>query len=86
MTLSHEFRAPLSSSLMILENVVERIKDSQPEIKRLLELIITEINLLLCLVNDILDLKMIENGNFREHWDFFAPKEVFMFIKNKFKI
>ena len=30
----------------------------------MLNLVISQLNLLLCLVNDVLDLKMIEGGNF----------------------
>ena len=62
MTLSHEFRTPLSSSLMVLENMMQF--EMQESCKRLVLLLISQMNLLLCLVNDMLDLKMIEMGEF----------------------
>ena len=58
MTLSHEFRTPLSSSLMVLENIL--LFPLEETCRRLILLLISQINLLLCLVNDMLDLKMIE--------------------------
>ena len=62
MTLSHEFRTPLSSSLMILESMLEF--SMQEACRRLILLLISQVNLLLCLVNDMLDLKLIEMGEF----------------------
>ena len=62
MTLSHEFRTPLSSSLMVLENILQF--EMQAACRRLVLLLISQVNLLLCLVNDMLDLKMIEMGEF----------------------
>ena len=57
MTLSHEFRAPLSSALMLLETIMQSVKDEQ--LRNLVMTVISQINMLLYLVNDILDLKMI---------------------------
>lgn len=72
MTLSHEFRTPLSSSLMILENLLTfQLQDT---CRNLILLLISQINLLLCLVNDMLDLKMIELGRFVSRKDKFSPK------------
>ena len=48
MTLSHEFRAPLSSILMILEGVLQLIVDRVLREKILI--VIAQINLLICLV------------------------------------
>ena len=58
MTLSHEFRAPLSSILMILEGLLQSILDSSMREKILI--VIAQINLLICLVQDMLDYKMFE--------------------------
>ena len=58
MTLSHEFRSPLSSTLMLLETILQTIVAESA--RQLILLVIAQINLLLCLVNDMLDLKMIE--------------------------
>ena len=48
MTLSHEFRAPLSSILMILEGMLQLIVDGVLREKILI--VIAQINLLICLV------------------------------------
>lgn len=58
MTLSHEFRAPLSSTLMLLEALFQDINEEA--LRKIILMVISQINMLLCLVNDILDLKMIE--------------------------
>ncbi len=62
MTLSHEFRTPLSSSLMLLESLLQNaLEESTREIIRV---VISQINLLLCLVSDILDLKMLDQNKY----------------------
>ena len=58
MTLSHEFRQPLTSTLMLLQTIL--INSKNEATKETLKIVMTQINLLLCLVNDTLDLKMIE--------------------------
>jgi len=58
MTLSHEFRSPLNSTLMLLESLLSRIFDEA--LQKMITVLISQINLLLCLVNDILDMKMID--------------------------
>ena len=62
MTISHEFRTPLTTTLMFLESlIVEHLSQSG---QKLIKLITMQINLLLCLVNDILDIKLIEEDKF----------------------
>ena len=56
---------------MILENILQRAIDD--DARKLIQLIITQTNLLLCLVNDILDLKMLELGRFTVHSIAFSP-------------
>ena len=63
MTMSHEFRTPLSSMLMILQRLLLGMIDV--ESRKLILVIISQLNLLVCLVNDILDHKLIEQGKFR---------------------
>ena len=58
MTLSHEFRSPLNSCLMLLESLLMRVFEEA--LRKMILVIISQINLLLCLVNDILDMKMID--------------------------
>jgi len=60
MTVSHEFRTPLSSNLMLLQSLLQMTLDETQ--RGIILIMISQINLLVCLVNDILDLKMIEQG------------------------
>ena len=56
-TISHEFRTPLSTSLMFLESILNEVMSQN--MKSMLHLIICQLNMLLCLVNDVVDIKMI---------------------------
>ena len=49
--ISHEFRAPLTSSLMLLDNIIGSDTISEA-LKPTLWIITSSINMLLCLVND----------------------------------
>ena len=84
MTLSHEFRTPLSSSLMVLEQLLQY--ELHDQCRRLVLLIVSQINLLLCLVNDMLDLKMIEMGKFVTRREPFEVNQTFKFILDIFKL
>lgn len=54
-TVSHEFRTPLATSIMFLENILQVTTDKHQ--RSTLEIVISQLNFLLSLVNDILDLK-----------------------------
>lgn len=82
MTISHEFRTPLASSLMMLENLLAEVITKQAT--NIIKIIISQINLLLCLVNDILDLKLIEENKFVPKNEVFSPRETFNFITKMF--
>ena len=43
-------------------------------------MVISQINLLLCLVNDILDLKMIEQNRFIKRIETFSPMQTIKFV------
>ena len=61
-TISHEFRTPLTTVLMFMESLLtEKLSSSG---RRLVKIMISQVNLLLSLVNDILDQKLIEEGKF----------------------
>ena len=62
-TISHEFRTPLSTSLMLLEQLMQ--SDMSNKAKSIILIIISQLNLLLCLVNDVLDIKMINQGQYQ---------------------
>ena len=84
MTLSHEFRTPLASILMVLENILQFKLENDG--RRLILLVISQVNLLLCLVNDMLDLKMIEMGRFVSRKETFSPSQTLKFIMEVFQL
>ena len=45
--------------------------------RHIIFMVISQMNLLLCLVNDILDLKMIDQDRFVKRDELFKPKETF---------
>ena len=53
--------------------------------RNIVHIVIQQMNLLLCLVNDMLDLKSIEQGNFISHLEDFSPIETIKFIMSIFK-
>ena len=62
--LNDEFYVPLSSSLMLMQSILKSIfKESQ---RRLLLTVIAQINMLICLISDILDCNLIERGLFKK--------------------
>lgn len=82
-TISHEFRAPLGTSLMFLENLLESGMLTAEQ-RSTINLLVCQLNLLLCLVNDVLDIKLIESGKFRQKSTVFDPRETIEFIKQIF--
>ena len=83
-TISHEFRTPLGTALMFLEQLLTSFNLSSGVIT-MLTLIINQLNLLLCLVNDVLDMKLIEQGKFDPKLEKFSPKSVLDFIVSMFE-
>ena len=55
--ISHEFKTPISTSIMLIEQMKENCDDSRN--LRFLNLIYGSLCFLLCLVNDIVDMKLI---------------------------
>ena len=83
-TVSHEFRTPLTSSLMLLEGIISQYQHCEGALK-ILWLVISQINMLLCLVNDSLDMQLIEQGLFMSKVDVFSPEDIFKFIISMFE-
>ena len=50
----------------------------------IVKMVISQINLLICLVNDILDLKKIEEDKYTKKMEIFSPFKTFDFIANMF--
>jgi len=82
MTLSHEFRTPLTSTLMLLESLL--ISCQVESHRKIIRMVISQINLLICLVNDVLDLKMLDQDKFQKKVADFNPSETFKFVMNIF--
>ena len=78
-TISHEFRTPIGTALMLLEQMLQ---SSQIDIKgtKVINLIISQLNFLLCLVNDVLDMKQIEHSRYTPTLEMFNPTNVLEFI------
>ena len=83
-TISHEFRTPIGTSLMFLEGTLDAGSGLSAEGRTRIELVVCQLNLLLCLVNDILDIKLIETGMYTPKLEIFAPQSVFSFITQIF--
>ena len=84
MFVSHEIRTPLSSCLMLLEGLLfcDQVSESA---RRIVLIIISQVNLLISLVNDMLDLKLIEEKKFVPKQQSFRPRETFEFIHAMFE-
>ena len=83
-TISHEFKTPLSVSLMFLESILsELLSADQLETVRM---VISQLNLLLSLVNGVIDIGAIEQNKFEPKPVMFKPLEVIHFIKAMFQM
>ena len=78
-TISHEFRTPLGTSLMFLERLQADSSLSESSF-HIINLIISHMNLLLSLVNDVLDIKMIKQGKYEVKSETFNPVNLLDFI------
>ena len=81
--ISNEFRTPLSSTLMLLDSFLS-LYNLCGMAKETIWLVISQINLLLCLVNDQLDMRLMDLNQFEIKIERFAPAETFNFILNMF--
>lgn len=68
---------------MMSESLMKILLDEM-QVKILL-VIVSQVNLLLCYFNDILDLKMIEQGNFMMQKEVFKPIETFKYVLRIFE-
>lgn len=82
-TISHEFRTPLATCLTFLDSLMQM--DLPPRCIQMLKLVIAQLNMLLCLVNDVLDLKQIEAGEFEQKNANFNPLAILEFISSMFE-
>lgn len=68
---------------MLLENILD-FPQLDARVRETIWLVVQQINLLLCLVNDVLDMKLIESNRFDLKEDVFSTAEVFSFVLNMF--
>ena len=68
---------------MLLENLLNNFELTEAA-KEIIWLIISQVNMLLCLVNDSLDMQLIEEDKFVPKTQVFSPAETFKFIMNMF--
>ena len=73
--ISHEFWTPLGTALMFIDLVLQMLTEAQAI--RLLNLVKSSLNLLLSLVHDMLDLKMIKENQLKNEKSFSIPIELF---------
>ena len=69
--ISHEFRTPLATSMMFLKNIL-KLAIEKP-IFEMVSLIMNQIYLLINQVDDIVDIKLIEEGKFSKKLEIFNP-------------
>lgn len=82
-TFTQQVKAPLNSILMLCESLMKILLDQMQ--KQLLLIIVSQVNLLLCYFNDILDLKKIECGDFVTKKVEFKPLETFSYVMRIFE-
>ena len=68
---------------MLLETLLNSV--AAESTRQVILVVIAQMNLLLCLVNDILDLKMIQSNRFVTRQLEFCPTDTFKFIISIFK-
>ena len=65
---------PIFDTLMVLEVIAKQVKEHIAN--KSLKMIISRFRLMLCVVNDLLDLKRIEQGVYMPNVESFSPSEV----------
>ena len=86
-TVSHEMRTPLtaaSSFITILMNMKMINNKERKKAIRIMNLIKFQLHMLLCFVNDLLDLRQINEGFFQEKQTTFDPNQTIQMIIEMF--
>ena len=81
--MKHDFKAPLLSMLSLLENLLDSLTDKA--MRRIVSLVIFQINIQLCRVGNILDLKLLEEGKFEISGELFSLVDTFKSVLDLFK-
>jgi len=78
--ISHEFRTPLATALIFISLLLQQVKDAKST--EYLNLIKNSLNLLMSLVNNLVDLKLIKENCFRPQAQTFSPLEALKFVRS----
>lgn len=82
-SISKHAKELLTSILVLLESLFRNeLDEKQSEV---IIVVISQVNFMLCFFNDMLDLKMIEQGNFVTVNEGYRPHEVFNYVLSIFK-
>ena len=68
---------------MFLEQIIAQILNETT--RKIIFLIISQLNLLLCLVNDVIDIKMIDQGKYNERIEAFSIESILDFTVAMFE-
>ena len=82
--ISHEFRTPLATALMFIDIILGTMTDEF--CIKYLNAIKSSLHMLLSLVSDMLDLKMIKEDKFMTNIKQFCPNQVLAFVKDMFSL
>lgn len=77
--ISHEFRTPLATAMMFLDIILGILTDEF--CIKYLDAIKTSLSMLMSLVSDMLDLKMIKENKFMTQTKIFNPQQVLNVVK-----
>ena len=75
-TVSHEMRTPLGLILQTSERLSSLVSRGDKNIHTLVKMIFYQSQLMLCFVNDLLDLKQMKHGVYKQIITIFDPNEV----------
>lgn len=68
---------------MLLDSIIESIQ-LDPGLRETLLIVLQQLNMLLCIVNSVIDLKMIEADKFQCLGEEFSPLDTFRFVISMF--
>ena len=78
-----EVKVPLTTSLMLLESL--QLTSLGVQAVELIFIIISQINLVISSINNMLDLRLIERNKFVGKREAFAPRNTFSFLIKMFE-
>ena len=83
-TVSHEMRTPLGLILQTSERLSSLVSRGDKNIHTLVKMIFYQSQLMLCFVNDLLDLKQMKHGVYKQIITIFDPNEVLQLMIDMF--